>query len=197
MSKKKEEMPLPEMGSVEDISMLDPQIITEGYNEAKALKRSIKEAADILDEKAMKFIGFLVTIIIALIAAFWALKDAWADDIFLYLVAGEIAICMVSMLWLIFGVISGSSFVLPGGRPQAYFNADFINWYKDLKAGAYCNPDRQFIVTKISALSDEIKFNEGALKRIVQNYRYSIWLLGSASTALGIAFLVCCLCKLA
>lgn len=197
MNKKKEEIPLPEMGSVEDISMLDPQIITEGYNEAKALKRSIKEAADILDEKAMKFIGFLVTIIIALIAAFWALKDVWADNIFLYLVASEIVTCMVSMILLVFGVISGSSFILSGGRPQEYFNEDLINRYKDLKAGIYCNPDKQFMVEKISALSYDIKHNEGALKRIVKNYRRSIWLLGSASTVLGIAFLVCCLCKLA
>lgn len=180
---------LPEMGSIEDISKMDPQIITEGYNEAKALKRSIKEAADILDEKAMKFIGFLVTIILALIAAFWALKVS-ANAIFLYLVAGEIVICIVSMLLLVFGVISGNSFMLAGERPEFFFEKSLMDWYDDLKKYNGAKPDAQFMAAQTSALTNDISHNEKALERIVKNYRLSIWILTVSSSVLGIVFLV-------
>lgn len=191
MSKKQVEIPLPEMGSVEDISMLDPQIITEGYNEAKALKRSIKEAADILDEKAMKFIGFLVTIIIALIAAFWALKGN-ADDMIIYLVAGEIATCVISMLLLVFGVISGNSFYMSGRRPNYFFNEEDVNWCNSMDESINASErNKLFFALQIQALSSEINHNEKALQKIVRNYRRSIWLLGSLTAVLGVLFLVC------
>ena len=191
MSKKKEEIPLPEMGSVEDISMLDSQIITEGYNEAKALKRSIKEAADILDEKAMKFIGFLVSIILALIAAFWALKGN-ADDMIIYLVAGEIATCVISMLLLVFGVISGNSYYMPGRRPNYFFYEKDVEWYNNMDESIIASErNKLFFALQIQALSSEINHNEKALQRIVRNYRRSIWLLGSLTAVLGVLFLVC------
>lgn len=192
MSKKKEEVPLPEMGSVEDISIMDPQIITEGYNEAKALKRSIKEAAEILDDKAMKFIGFLVTVIIALIAAFWVLQDAHANNIYIYLVTVEIAACIISMLWLVFGVISGNSFYMPGRRPEYFFYDKDVEWYNNMDESINASErNKLFLALQIQALSSEINHNEKALQRIVRNYRRSIWLLGSLTAVLGFLFLVC------
>ena len=181
---------LPKMGDYKAIASLPLEVIMEGYNDANVLKRSIKQSADSLDEKAMKFIGFLVTIIIALTSALWILKANRASSYVLWLTIGEIVTCMISSCFLAFGVISNNAFHLPGERPEYFFWEKDLEWYRSLTV---CGHEK-FMAQKIKALSEDLEFNEKALRRMVINYRIAIWILVSLSVILGLVFLGYCLC---
>lgn len=164
------------------------EIIKEGYEGTKLEKKRQRERFDRLDSKATTLVERMAVVALALTGTLYMYMNSASPSLWpLLAMAIVLAATVVSGCILIFGVLSGRSFISDGINPDLYYNNEVVEWCSE------CDKNKRtslFRLYRTLVLKKEISLNEAELQRMAKRHRWSIriWCAGG-----GLGIVICIL----
>ena len=154
-------------------------IIKEGYEGTELELKRQRERFDRLDSKATTLVEEMAVVALALTGTLYMYSNSAGPSLWpLLAMAVVLAATVVSGCILIFGVLSGRSFISDGINPDLYYNDEVVEWCSE------CDKNKRtslFRLYRTVVMEREISLNEAELQHMAKRHRWSIriWCAGA------------------
>lgn len=163
------------------------EIIKEGYEGTKLEKKRQRERFNYLDAKATTLVERASVVALALTGTIYMYSTSSSPNPWgIVAIVTVLVATVVSGCILIFGVLSGRSFISDGINPDLYYNEEIVEWCSK------CDKNKRtslFRLHRTLVMKKEISINEAELQRMAKRHRWSIRIL-CACAGLGIVIWV-------